>query len=205
MAYLSLQEARDALRIASTDTADDAFLSTLITRVTSEIDQYMRTLRATFVKFEPSTGLTRYYSGDGGRYLLTDDVLAVTTLHERDSGNSSWETAWTTNDYWVPDRLPYNVLEIKDSSTAQTAWTRGRRNFRVVGDFGYATACPADVSQAALEEVIRIYRTRDAGFSDETGVDAQGESVQGGGRNVSRALSARTKRILQAYGQTIFA
>lgn len=204
--YVQLADLKTALGVASTDTADDAFLTTCAVRASDLIDNHLRTIRAGFVSFVASTGVTRYYSGDGGRLLITDDIAEITALHERDAGNSSWATTWTTADYWTPDRQPWNLLEVADSSTAQTVWTRGRRNFRIAGTYGLSTSAtaPTDVQQATIEEAARMFKARDAQYGDAIGVDAELNAGGGGGGVVmTRALSARTKLALDKYRQTI--
>lgn len=67
--------------------------------------------------------------------------------------------------------------------------------YTVHATFGYA-AIPADLQEACLQIAVRMWRGRDAGYSDVVGVEGSGAVGYNG------ALPAMVKRILATYRQT---
>lgn len=196
IAYASLAQARALLN--SPDTNDDAVITDCLSRAEALIDRYMLTIRSSFVKFEP-TNQTRYYdSADGYGYLEIHDLVSVTTLKSDTALTGTYATTIASTDYWLhPHVAPYHSIQLTGRGTA-TAFVQGTRTIQIIGSWGFA-ACPADVTQATLEEAIRMFKAKDADFSDVIGVSGEGEVV------LSRAMSARTKLILDSYARWIFA
>ena len=75
-----------------------------------------------------------------------------------------------------------------------TGWLSGLP-YTVSATFGYTTV-PADIVECCLEIAVRIWRGRDAGFSDVVGVEGSGAVGYNG------ALPAMVKRVLDHYKQT---
>lgn len=198
MPYATLAEMRALLETPSGDTDDDALITACLTRSQALIDAYMRTIRSSFVSFEPVTQ-TRYYdSEDGYGYVEIHDLVSVTSLASDTALTGTYSTTIVAGDYWLhPHAAPYRALELTRRGTT-TAFVAGTRTIRIIGSWGFP-AVPADVTQATIEEAIRMFGGKAASFSDVIGVAGEGDFV------LSRALSARTKFILNNYSRPIFA
>lgn len=196
MAYASLSQARALLE--SPDTADDAVVTECLTRAQALIDRYMLTRRSSYVSFEPTTQ-TRYYdSGDGYGYVEIHDLVSVTSLASDTASDGTYATTIASTDYWLhPHAAPYRAIELTRRGTT-TAFVQGTRTIRIIGSWGFP-AVPADVTQATIEEAIRMFGAKAASFSDVIGVAGEGDFV------LSRALSARTKLVLNNYARPVFA
>lgn len=190
MAYANLSQLKALL--ASPDTASDAVLTDTLARVTAWVDREMATIRDGFVSFEAVTQ-TRHLTGRGGRILHIPDLLAVTSLKFDSGRDGTFATTLTGTDYWLPDQTPYRAIELATGGN-YSAWPTAQRGIRIIGSWGYAVTCPADVTMAVLEEAVRVFTSKAAGFSDAVGTEEGG-----GGVVYTRALSARTRRVLQAY------
>lgn len=181
----------------SPDTSDDTLLTSVISRVSSMIDAYMRTIRSSFVSFEAQT-LTKYFDGDGYRFLEVPDLLTITTLASDTGLDGLYSTTIASTDYWLLDVAPYTWIELTGRGTT-TAFTEGTRTIKIVGTWGYAATCPAAVTEAVIEECARVFKSKAAAWSDAIGVAGDGGVV------LSRALSARSKMILDSYARWVFA
>lgn len=106
---------------------------------------------------------TQYYTLSGRSQRMVLDVPAITVSSFTIDGS-----AQTVNsDYWLEPLNDARKLFI-DLGYPRSSAVRGAV---VVGTFGYAAACPADVNIAIAEAVLAVYRDR---------VNAQG-SVEDGG------------------------
>jgi hypothetical protein len=197
MAYVDLAEVRTYLGTPAGDGLDDAAITAIIARVSRLIDRRAKMLRASFVSFEAQT-LTKYLDGDGWRYLEVPDLLSITTLSVDAAFDGAYSTTVASSAYWLPDTQPYNRIELTGAG-ATTAFPDGPRTVKIVGTWGIADTCPDDVKQAVIEECVRVFKAREAGYSDVVGVAGDGAVV------LSRGLSARTDLILKSYRQWAFA
>jgi hypothetical protein len=191
MSYATLSEFKAAVGI--TDTTDDAALQSVLDATDTLIDLYC----------DRKTGFgtateTRYYTAEDWEYVLTDDLVSVTTLQTDDDANGTYETTWTAGtDYVLAPRnaaldgFPYTEID------TSVTWPR---NFpkdvylgvKVVGVFGFP-AVPAAVKQAEIIQAGAVWNSRTAPFG------VIGSADLGGILRMSRALHPEAALILEPY------
>ena len=191
MSYASLSEFKAAVGI--TDTTDDGALQSVLDATDTLIDLYC----------DRKTGFgtaseTRYYTAEDWEYVLTDDLVSVTTLQTDDDANGTYETTWTSGtDYVLAPRnaaldgFPYTEID------TSVTWPR---NFpkdvylgvKVVGVFGFPSV-PAAVKQAEIIQAGAVWNSRTAPFG------VIGSADLGGILRMSRALHPEAALILEPY------
>ena len=191
MSYATLSEFKAAVGI--TDTTDDAALQSVLDATDTLIDLYC----------DRKTGFgtateTRYYTAEDWEYVLTDDLVSVTTLQTDDDANGTYETTWTSGtDYVLAPRnaaldgFPYTEID------TSVTWPR---NFpkdvylgvKVVGVFGFPSV-PAAVKQAEIIQAGAVWNSRTAPFG------VIGSADLGGILRMSRALHPEAALILEPY------
>jgi hypothetical protein len=191
MSYATLSEFKAAVGI--TDTTDDSALQSVLDATDTLIDLYC----------DRKTGFgtateTRYYTAEDWEYVLTDDLVSVTTLQTDDDANGTYETTWTVGtDYVLAPRnaaldgFPYTEID------TSVTWPR---NFpkdvylgvKVVGVFGFP-AVPAAVKQAEIIQAGAVWNSRTAPFG------VIGSADLGGILRMSRALHPEAALILEPY------
>ena len=191
MSYASLSEFKAAVNI--TDSADDSALQSVLDATDTLIDLYC----------DRKTGFgtaseTRYYTAEDYQYVLTDDLVSVTTLQTDDDANGTYETTWTVGtDYVLAPRnaaldgFPYTEID------TSVSWPR---NFpkdvylgvKVVGVFGFPSV-PAAVKQAEIIQAGAVWNSRTAPFG------VIGSADLGGILRMSRALHPEAALILEPY------
>jgi hypothetical protein len=191
MSYATLAEFKAAVGI--TDSTDDTALQSVLDATDTLIDLYC----------DRKTGFgtateTRYYTAEDYEYVLTDDLVSVTTLQTDDDANGTYETTWTSGtDYVLAPRnaaldgFPYTEID------TSVTWPR---NFpkdvylgvKVVGVFGFP-AVPAAVKQAEIIQAGAVWNSRTAPFG------VIGSADLGGILRMSRALHPEAALILEPY------
>jgi hypothetical protein len=191
MSYATLAEFKAAVGI--TDSTDDAALQSVLDATDTLIDLYC----------DRKTGFgtateTRYYTAEDYEYVLTDDLVSVTTLQTDDDANGTYETTWTVGtDYVLApvnaalDGFPYTEID------TSVSWPR---NFpkdvyigvKVVGVFGFPSV-PAAVKQAEIIQAGAVWNSRTAPFG------VIGSADLGGILRMSRALHPEAALILEPY------
>jgi hypothetical protein len=191
MSYATLAEFKAAVGI--TDSTDDTALQSVLDATDTLIDLYC----------DRKTGFgtaseTRYYTAEDWQYVLTDDLVSVTTLETDDDANGTYETTWTAGtDYVLAPRnaaldgFPYTEID------TSVTWPR---NFpkdvylgvKVVGVFGFP-AVPAAVKQAEIIQAGAVWNSRTAPFG------VIGSADLGGILRMSRALHPEAALILEPY------
>jgi hypothetical protein len=191
MSYATLAEFKAAVGI--TDSTDDTALQSVLDATDTLIDLYC----------DRKTGFgtateTRYYTAEDYEYVLTDDLVSVTTLQTDDDANGTYETTWTSGtDYVLAPRnaaldgFPYTEID------TSVTWPR---NFpkdvylgvRVVGVFGFPSV-PAAVKQAEIIQAGAVWNSRTAPFG------VIGSADLGGILRMSRALHPEAALILEPY------
>ena len=191
MSYASLSEFKAAVGI--TDATDDGALQSVLDATDTLIDLYC----------DRKTGFgtateTRYYTAEDYEYVLTDDLVSVTTLQTDDDANGTYETTWTSGtDYVLAPRnaaldgFPYTEID------TSVTWPR---NFpkdvylgvKVVGVFGFPSV-PAAVKQAEIIQAGAVWNSRTAPFG------VIGSADLGGILRMSRALHPEAALILEPY------
>jgi hypothetical protein len=191
MSYATLAEFKAAVGI--TDSTDDAALQSVLDATDTLIDLHC----------DRKTGFgtaseTRYYTAEDWEYVLTDDLVSVTTLQTDDDANGTYETTWTVGtDYVLAPRnaaldgFPYTEID------TSVTWPR---NFpkdvylgvKVVGVFGFPSV-PAAVKQAEIIQAGAVWNSRTAPFG------VIGSADLGGILRMSRALHPEAALILEPY------
>jgi hypothetical protein len=191
MSYATLSEFKAAVGI--TDTTDDSALQSVLDATDTLIDLYC----------DRKTGFgtaseTRYYTAEDWEYVLTDDLVSITTLQTDDDANGTYETTWTAGtDYVLAPRnaaldgFPYTEID------TSVTWPR---NFpkdvyigvKVVGVFGFPSV-PAAVKQAEIIQAGAVWNSRTAPFG------VIGSADLGGILRMSRALHPEAALILEPY------
>lgn len=191
MSYASLSQFKAAVGIS--DSTDDAALQNVLDATDTLIDLYC----------DRKTGFgtateTRYYTAEDYEYVLTDDLVSVTTLQTDDDANGTYETTWTSGtDYVLAPRnaaldgFPYTEID------TSVTWPR---NFpkdvylgvKVTGVFGFPSV-PAAVVQAEIIQAGAVWNSRTAPFG------VIGSADLGGILRMSRALHPEAALILEPY------
>ena len=191
MSYALLSEFKQAVGI--TDNTDDGALQSVLDATDTLIDLYC----------DRKTGFgtateTRYYTAEDYEYVLTDDLVSVTTLQTDDDANGTYETTWTSGTDYVlaPRNVALDGFPYTEIDTSVT-WPR---NFpkdvylgvKVVGVFGFP-AVPAAVKQAEIIQAGAVWNSRTAPFG------VIGSADLGGILRMSRALHPEAALILEPY------
>ena len=191
MSYATLAQFKAAVGI--TDNTDDAALQNVLDATDTLIDLYC----------DRKTGFgtaseTRYYTAEDYEYVLTDDLVSVTTLQTDDDANGTYETTWTSGtDYVLTPRnaaldgFPYTEID------TSVTWPR---NFpkdvylgvKVVGVFGFPSV-PAAVKQAEIIQANAVWASRVSPYA------IVGSADLGGILRMSRALHPEAALILEPY------
>jgi hypothetical protein len=191
MSYATLAQFKAAVGI--TDNTDDTALQNVLDATDTLIDLYC----------DRKTGFgtaseTRYYTAEDYQYVLTDDLVSVTTLQTDDDANGTYETTWTSGTDFVLaprnaalDGFPYTEID------TSVTWPR---NFpkdvylgvKVVGVFGFPSV-PAAVTQAEIIQAGAVWNSRTAPFG------VIGSADLGGILRMSRALHPEAALILEPY------
>lgn len=183
--YGTLSELRLRLDIVSTtDTTDDARLTTALEAATEAIE------KLTGRRFYASTE-TRYYSTDSPLYVKVDDLLSVTTLQTDHDGDRSYEYTWTAGDYDLTplnsglETRPFTRIEVApDGSYYFPTGVRNPKAIKVAGSWGYCTTgdCPSAVNEACYLMAAQIWKRKDALFGIQ-GSAGFYQSLKAGGIN----------------------
>ncbi len=126
---------------------------------------------------------TRYYTPEMTDLLwLPDDLISITTLKTDDDYDGTYETTWTTDDYYLEprnarvraneaDKQPYRQIRI--NKNGDYSFPRVDYGVEIVGSWGYTdgidgsdepTQVPQFVKNAVLLMANRIFRRKDAIF-----------------------------------------
>jgi hypothetical protein len=184
VAYATIEQLRAYLPQIKETVSRDDLLADVLDRATAIVD------RETGLAFGTAAAGSRTAYGDGTAWLVpphytAGSLTAVTTI-------SGWSVpAYTEQDGMLVARSSSGILGLNRAGDPFLGWAAGVP-YTVAATFGYADV-PADITECTLELAVRIWRARDAGFSDVVG-------VQGGGAvGYNGALPALVKRILEGY------
>lgn len=191
MSYATLAQFKAAVGI--TDSTDDAALQNVLDATDTLIDLYC----------DRKTGFgtaseTRFYTAEDYQYVLTDDLVSVTTLQTDDDANGTYETTWTANTDFVLapanaalDGFPYTEID------TSVSWPRNfpkdvYRGVKVIGVFGFPSV-PAAVVQAEIIQAGAVWSSRTSPFG------VIGSADLGGILRQTRALHPEAALILDPY------
>lgn len=191
MSYATLAQFKAAVGI--TDSTDDTALQNVLDATDTLIDLYC----------DRKTGFgtateTRYYTTDSYEYVLTDDLVSVTTLTTDDLENGTYSTSWTagtdfqlTPKNYALDGLPYTAISRSNAFTKN--FPKGIfLGVKVVGVFGFP-AVPAAIVQAEIIQANAVWSSRTAAFG------VIGSADLGGILRMSRALHPEAALLVEPY------
>ena len=191
MSYATLAQFKAAVGI--TDSTDDTALQNVLDATDTLIDLYC----------DRKTGFgtateTRYFTTDAYDYVLTDDLVSVTTLTTDDLEDGTYSTTWTANtDFqltpknYALDGLPYTGISRSNAFTKN--FPKGIfLGVKVVGVFGFPSV-PASVVQAEIIQANAVFSSRTAAFG------VIGSADLGGILRMSRALHPEAALLLEPY------
>ena len=193
MSYATLAEFKSAIGIGTADNTDDTALQSVLDATDALIDNYTDRRQG----FGTATE-TRYYTTSDWAYVLTDDLVSVTTLQTDDEGDGVYETTWSYPADFVLaprnnalDGWPYT--EIDTSTPAPRAFPVGvYLGVKVLGVFGWP-AVPSAVKQAALIQAGAVWSSRTSPFG------VIGSQDLGGILRQTRALHPEAQVLLEQY------
>jgi len=172
--YCTLADLQAQLTID--DTADDVRLEAVITAVSRLIDTEAR---RRFYK-SPSDE-TRYYTATSSEFVLTDDIVSVTSVATDNTGNGDYATAWVSTDYQLSPfnasalGMPYTEIRVKRLGTQKFNHCI-EAGVKVIGKFGVPDDSPWKeiVREACLIQCARLFKRKDSPF----GIAGTGEFGQ---------------------------
>ena len=191
MSYATLAEFKSAVGI--TDSADDTALQSVLDATDALINNYTDRRQGFGTASE-----TRYYTAQDFQYVLTDDLVSVSSLTTDDNGDNTYETTWTlgTDYVFAPannalDGWPYTSIEVS------VTWPKNfpknvYRGVKVIGVFGWPSV-PSAVKQAALIQAGAVWSSRTSPFG---GI---GSPDLGGSLRQTRALHPESQVLLEQY------
>lgn len=191
MSYATLAEFKSAIGI--TDSTDDNALQSVLDATDALIDNY--TDRAAGFG---TASQTRYYTAEDFQYVLTDDLVSISSLTTDDNGDNTYETTWTlgTDYVFAPannalDGWPYTSIEVS------VTWPKNfpknvYRGVKVIGVFGWPSV-PKAVKQAAIIQAGAVWSSRTSPFG------VIGSQDLGGILRQTSALHPESRILLEQY------
>jgi hypothetical protein len=193
--YCSLDDVKQRLERTG-DTTDDELFAEYIDEATDYMSGYIgRSLI--------DTALTHTFDGydaiHGGRCLLVPRGVRSLSLVETSATTGGSFEAVTATDYLLRPTTqerspgwPATELWLVDNASLRT-FPRGYANVRLTGEFGFSPI-PRRIEEVALNLVVRMYASRQAGQSDMLGAGGDG-----GQPIVSSFLSRRDRDTLDKF------
>jgi hypothetical protein len=194
MSYATLAEFKAAIGIQ--DNSDDQALQAVLDATDDLINNYCDLPTG----FDVTASQTRYYTTEDPFYVITDDIVSITTLQTDNDGDGTYETTWTGTDYLLAPRnaaldgKPYT--EIDTAILVTKTFPLTYLAVKVVGTFGYPSV-PSAVKQAALIQAGAVWSSRTAPFG------VIGSQDLGGIMRMSRALHPEAQVLLEPYRRRI--
>ena len=129
-------------------TASEAItLNPLISAVEKYIDS------ETGRRFIKTGSIARYFDGTGAKELFIDDAVAITQVAEYDP-ETQLSTVVASSEYIT---RPYNKLPISSIEFINGGLSRGTKNIKITGEWGYCTTVPDDIKAIATFLVAQFY------------------------------------------------
>lgn len=117
---------------------------------------------------------TRYFTTRFNDLLYIDDLISVDTLKTDDDYDGTYETTWTTSDYWLEprnarvkanaeDREPYRQIRV--NINGDYAFPTGLDHaIEIAGVWGYTNSTPPAIKQACILAAHRVWKRKDSIF-----------------------------------------
>ena len=165
--YTTTSLVKASLGIPSGTTSEDAYIEDAIDAAEDEINNFCD---RTFVADGSATA--RVYQPSTNVLVYTDDFYTTTSLvvKQDDSNDGTYGTTLTiTSDFIVVgNAAPFNC--IRSVSSPFPRYTSNRPTVQVTAKWGYKTAVPAAVAQAALILSARLFQRRSSPLGVMAGV-----------------------------------
>ena len=165
--YPTTSLVKASLGIHSGTTSEDAYIEDAIDAAEDEINNFCD---RTFVADGSATA--RVYQPSTNVLVYTDDFYTTTSLvvKQDDSNDGTYGTTLTiTSDFIVVgNSAPFNC--IRSVSSPFPRYTSNRPTVQVTAKWGYKTAVPAAVAQAALILSARLFQRRSSPLGVMAGV-----------------------------------
>jgi len=165
--YTTTSLVKASLGIPSGTTSEDAYIEDAIDAAEDEINNFCD---RTFVADGSATA--RVYQPSTNVLVYTDDFYTTTSLvvKQDDSNDGTYGTTLTiTSDFIVVgNSAPFNC--IRSVSSPFPRYTSNRPTVQVTAKWGYKTAVPAAVAQAALILSARLFQRRSSPLGVMAGV-----------------------------------
>jgi hypothetical protein len=147
--YCTLAEVKAALRLANSDTTEDALLENSIEAASRRIDGYCNTF------FYQKQATIKLFTRFPYVCSIPDLALSAITLKTDDNGDGTFETTWTASDYYLDPvdtaltGLPFRKIVASGSRSFPLLYDPNRPAIELTGTFGYP-AIPEDVREACV-------------------------------------------------------
>jgi len=165
--YTTTSLVKASLGIPSGTTSEDAYIEDAIDAAEDEINNFCD---RTFVADGSATA--RVYQPSTNVLVYTDDFYTTTSLvvKQDDSNDGTYGTTLTiTSDFIVVgNSAPFNC--IRSVSSPFPRYTSNRPTVQVTAKWGYKTAVPSAVAQAALILSARLFQRRSSPLGVMAGV-----------------------------------
>ncbi len=165
--YTTTSLVKASLGIPSGTTSEDAYIEDAIDAAEDEINEYCD---RTFVADGSATA--RVYQPSTNVLVYTDDFYTTTSLvvKQDDSNDGTYGTTLTiTSDFIVVgNSAPFNC--IRSVSSPFPRYTSNRPTVQVTAKWGYKTAVPSAVAQAALILSARLFQRRSSPLGIAAGI-----------------------------------
>lgn len=183
----------DAPLASSTDATYTAALATAVTAASRMIDRYIGRWDNYFL---PSTDAeTRYYDGVGGKEMMIDECMSLTSVSVAEDCDLDTYTAWTEDTDYLT--FPYNATPkfqlVIHPDGGKYRFPVYRKAVKVIGRFGGSLTVPEVVKRACKIQAMRYFQRAKQAYQD-TGV-----SVELGQLVYTKELDPDVKLLLQGY------
>jgi hypothetical protein len=181
MAYATLDELKRELGIPTSNTGDDALLTSLLGQAEAFVDAQFS------ARFEAVTATRKYgiESIANGSLFLDAPLLSLSTLVNGDGETIS------ADDYELLPRNASPKYQIRLRSTATKTWAvDAEKTVAVTGTWGYTASAPELVKRLTLRLAAYYYRLRDAQVFDTV------YNVEAGTVTVPKGTPADAQQIL---------
>lgn len=163
-------------------TAHDSALTVLAAAASRAIDNlHGREAGA----YAVSTASTRYFNGSGERKQwvgeMADAPSAVAVAESGDVDGSGVYTTWAAKDYllWpynAPEQgLPYLRLDVDTLNGSKIKWFAYPKAVKITAKFGFSTAAPAEIVQAAVIQTARWWKRGQQVYQDTGSISQLGQ------------------------------
>ena len=117
----------------------------------------------------PATATERRYSGSGRLDMMPDPFAALTSVAVDEYGLGTF-TAWAASEYIVQPynaaalNVPYTSIVLDKMRSTKACWYPYQENVKITARFGWALACPEDITQATIVWALQNFKKGQSGY-----------------------------------------